>query len=255
MKLRNIYYLPAYWLTLLGFALGGLEVGCVSLLAGWLPATDDTERFFQRYINFHFRCFHEWCALLNLVHVRYEGFERIPAGGAVLVVNHRSLIDITCILAQVPEALCIFKPAIRRNPVLGAGARRAGYLSSDGGHQLIRHAVEKVARGQKLVVFPEGTRAPGRDLLPFKPGFALIARQAGVPIQLLRITTDSNLLTKGRPILQLPRFPAHVTISTGPLLATDHTGRPEELTASVEAWYRGVPVGDIACVTAPMALS
>jgi len=32
MKLRNLYYLPAYWVTLLGFALGGLEVGGVSLL-------------------------------------------------------------------------------------------------------------------------------------------------------------------------------------------------------------------------------
>jgi len=255
MKLRNFYYLPAYWLTLLGFALGGLEVGCVSLLAGWLPATERTERFFQRFINFHFRCFHEWCSWLNLVHVRYEGFERIPAGGVVLVVNHVSLVDITCVLAQMPEALCIFKPAIGRNPVLGAGARRAGYLSSAGGHNLIRRAVEKVAGGQKLVVFPEGTRAPGRDLLPFKPGFALIARQAGVPIQLLRITTDSDLLTKGRPILQLPRFPAHVAITVGPLVEDAGAGPPAELAATVEAWYRGGPRGDIACVTAPVALS
>ncbi|MEJ1972366.1 MAG: lysophospholipid acyltransferase family protein [Lacunisphaera sp.] len=255
MKLRFLYYLPAYWVTLLGFALGGLEVGCVSLLAGWLPATDETERFFQRYINFHFRCFHEWCALLNLVHVRYEGFERIPAGGLVLVANHVSLVDITCLLAQMPEALCIFKPAIRRNPVLGAGARRAGYLSSDGGHQLIRHAVEKVARGQKLVVFPEGTRAPGRDPLPFKPGFALIAQQAGAPIQLLRIHTDSDLLTKGRPVLKLPRFPAHVKITVGPLLDVAHTGRPEELTAAVEGWYRGASERALACAPVPVALS
>jgi 1-acyl-sn-glycerol-3-phosphate acyltransferase len=228
----------------------------VSLLAGWLPPTDDTERFFQRFINFHFRCFHEWCALLNLVHVRYDGFERIPAGGVVLVANHVSLVDITCVLARIPEALCIFKPAIRRNPVLGAGARRAGYLSSDGGHHLIRHAVAKVARGQKLVVFPEGTRAPGRALLPFKPGFALIAREAGAPIQLLRIATDSELLAKGRPILKLPRFPAHVTITVGPLLAPDPDGRPEELTAAVEAWYQGSPAArDLACVAAPVALS
>jgi 1-acyl-sn-glycerol-3-phosphate acyltransferase len=130
MTLRAIYQLPAYYCTLLLFGAGGLELSALSLLSGWLPATERTERFFQRLIHRHFAFFHGWCALARLVHVDYRGFERLPRGGLVLVANHTSLIDITCLLARIPEAVCIFKPAIRRNPVLGAAARTKSWPPS-----------------------------------------------------------------------------------------------------------------------------
>src|SRR5690606_31576889 len=155
-----------------------------------------TERFFQRLIHRHLALFHWWCAAGRLVYVRYHGFDQPVREGTVLVVNHPALIDITCLLARIPEAVCIFKPAIRRNPVLGAAARRAGYISSEGGHEVVRQAVDKVVAGSTLIIFPEGTRTPpGETLLPFKPGFVLIARRAGRPIQLVYITTDSDVLT------------------------------------------------------------
>jgi 1-acyl-sn-glycerol-3-phosphate acyltransferase len=166
------------------------------------------------------------------------------------------MIDITCLLARLPGAVCIFKPAIRRNPVLGAAARRAGYLGSDGGHDLVRRAADKVAAGHTLIVFPEGTRTPpGTTLLPFKPGFVLIARRARVPIQLVRITTDSDLLTKGCRWWLLPRFPAHVTVAAGPLIPTGTAASPAELAAGIEAWFRAPPADDAACAAAPGPLS
>jgi 1-acyl-sn-glycerol-3-phosphate acyltransferase len=171
--------------------------------------------------------------------VRYRGLDRLPPGGLVLAANHTALIDITCLLARMPEALCIFKPAIRRNPVLGAAARRAGYLANDGGPDLVRAAAGKIAAGQTLVIFPEGTRRPpGATCLPFKPGFVLIARRARAPIQLVRITTDSDVLTKGRAWWRLPRFPAHIDVTAGPLIPTDTSASAAELTSEIEAWFR-----------------
>jgi len=243
MSLRAIYQLPAYYLTVLLFGVGGLELSLLSLLAGWLPPTDQTERFFQRLIHRHFAFFHAWCACTRLVYVRYDGFERVPRGGVVLAANHTTLIDITCLLARIPEALCIFKPAIRRNPVLGAAARRAGYLANDLGLDLVRTAANKVAAGQLLVVFPEGTRKPAHAaLLPFKPGFAVIARRARAPIQLVRITTDSDVLTKGRAWWRLPKFPARISVTAGPLIATDTAETTSELVAGIESWFRGPQV-------------
>jgi 1-acyl-sn-glycerol-3-phosphate acyltransferase len=103
------------------------------------------------------------------------------------------------------------------------------------------------------VIFPEGTRAPGGVLLPFKPGFVLIARRARAPIQLVRITTDSNVLTKGCKPWRMPIFPAHVVVTVGPLVATDTSASTAELAAEVEAWFRtGHPP---ACVTPSPALS
>jgi 1-acyl-sn-glycerol-3-phosphate acyltransferase len=242
MSLRSVYHLPAYYFTLVLFGVCGLELSLLSLLAGWLPPTERTERFFQRLIHRHFALFHWWCGFARLVHVRYRGLECLPRGGLVVVANHPALIDITCLLARVPEAVCIFKPAVRRNPVLGAAARRAGYLGNDGGHELVRAAAAKVASGRTLVIFPEGTRTPpGEALLPLKAGFVLIARRAGAPIQLVRITTDSDVLTKGRAWWRLPRFPAHVEVTAGPLIPTDPATRPAELTATIEAWFRAAP--------------
>lgn len=242
MSRRSLYQLPAYYFTLLLFGVCGLGLSGFSLLCGWLPATDRTERFFQRLIHRHFALFHWWCATARLVYVNYHGFAPSPRGGLVLAANHPALIDITCLLARVPEAVCIFKPAIRRNPVLGAAARRAGYIGNDGGHELVRAAAAKVAAGNTLVIFPEGTRTPpGRELLPFKPGFVLIARRARVPIQLVRITTDSDVLRKGGTWWRLPRFPAHVDVTLGPLIATDTAQSTAELSASIEAWFRPQP--------------
>jgi len=134
--------------------------------------------------------------------------------------------------------VCIHKPAIRRNPVLAAAARHAGYLGSDGGHELVRGAARQVAAGRTLVIFPEGTRTPpGAAPLPFKPGFVLIARLARAPIQLVRITTDSNLLTKGRAWWRLPQLPAHVEVTAGPLVRTNTPASIGGLAAEIEAWF------------------
>jgi 1-acyl-sn-glycerol-3-phosphate acyltransferase len=256
MSPRSVYQLLAYYVTLLLFGLGGLELSAVSLVCGWLPANGRTERFFQRLIHRHFVLFHAWCARFRLVHVQYRGFERLPRGGFVLVANHRSLIDITCLLARMPEAVCIFKPAIRRNPVLGAAARRAGYLGNDGGPDLVRAAADKVAAGNALIIFPEGTRSPsGQAPLPFKSGFVLIARRAQAPIQLVRITTDSDLLTKSRAWWRLPKFPAQVRLTVGPLIPTDTTASTTELTAEIEAWFRASPENDTACAPTTEAIS
>ena len=141
----------------------------------------------------------------------------------MLVANHPGLMDITYLLARVPEAVCIFKPAIRRNPVLGAAARSAGYLANDGGIDLIRAASAKVAAGHTLVIFPEGTRTRDGLLNPLKPGFALIAQRARTPIQTVRITCDSDLLIKNRAWWKLPRLPAHVTLTLGPCFPPPET--------------------------------
>jgi 1-acyl-sn-glycerol-3-phosphate acyltransferase len=247
MTLRALYQLPAYYLTLLLFGVGGLSLGLLSALTDWLPATARTERFFRRRIKQHVALFHAWCEFARLVHVRYRGFENLPHGGLVLVANHPALIDITCLLARLPGAVCIFKPEIRRNPVLAAAARRAGYFGSDGGHRLVRRATEQVAAGHTLVVFPEGTRTPpDTALLPFKAGFVLIAGRARAPIQLVRITTDSDVLAKGRAWWRLPKLPAHIEVTLGPLIAaaTVAAANSRALAAEIEAWFRTSAAND-----------
>ena len=237
MFFRSAYHLLAYYFTLLLFGVCGLNLSLLALITSVGRSTPERELLFQRMIHRHFAFFHWWCAFARLVQVRYHGFETLPRG-VIIAANHPALIDITCLLARVPEALCIFKPGIRRNPVLGAAARQAGYLASDGGHDLLRHAADKVAGGHTLIVFPEGTRTPpGTPVQPFKPGFVIIARRAHAPLQLVRISTDSDVLTKGRAWWRLPKFPAHIHLMAGPLIHVDPAADTAVVAAEVEAWF------------------
>ena len=241
MIFRSIYTFLGYYFTLFMFGVFGLALSFVSLLAFWLPATERTERLFQRLIHRNFALFIWWTTFTRLFVVHYHGLERLrrSKAGLVLAANHPGLTDITCLLARVPEAVCIFKPAIRRNPVLGAAARRAGYLAGDGGHDLVREAALKVAAGHTLIIFPEGTRTPpGSILLPLKPGFILIARRAVVPIQLVHIALSRPVLAKGRAAWKMPPLPARAVITVGPCLDVPRETNTAAIISEIERWFR-----------------
>lgn len=232
------YSALVYYGTFALFGAAGLLLHAFCLACAWLPATPGVERFFQRLISGHFAAFVWWMRFTGVCRVEYRGFPATPERGLVMVANHPGLMDAIYLLARVPEAVCLFKGSIRRNPVLGA-ARRAGYVANDGGLGLLRNASEKVAAGATLIVFPEGTRTPpGGPLGEFKPGFAAIARRANAPIQLVRIACDSNLLTKGRPWWKLPQLPARVVVQAGPRLDSALPVTTGALVADVEAWFR-----------------
>lgn len=234
----RLYAVPFYYLTLVFFASFGLLLSLLGLLLAWLPATPRVERAFQRLIHRHFRLFVWWGRVSRLMQVRFDNFPCAARGACVVVANHPALVDVTLLLARLPEALCIFKPAIRRNPVLGAAARRAGYLANDGGPDLVRHAAAAVAAGNTLLVFPEGTRTPlGASVQPFKPGFVLIARRAGAPIQLVRIVTDTDVLAKGLPWWHAPILPARFALTLGPLVSSGGDLPPAELAARIHRWF------------------
>lgn len=242
--LRSAYMLVGYYLTLAGFGAAGCAFSCACLLLGFLPATERTQRFFQRVIHRQFAWFVWWIDAARLVRTdlpaRLAPARRGP--GLVIVANHPSLIDITCLLARVPEACCIFKPAIRRNPVLGAAARRAGYLASDGGHEVVREAAVRVAAGHHLVVFPEGTRTrAGVAVGRFRPGFVLIARRAAAPLQLVRIATRRPLMTKETPLWRPPHPDSAVAVTLGPRLELAPEARAAAAAAEIENWFRATP--------------
>lgn len=244
MLLRTVHMAVGYYFTLVMFGGFGLALSLFALLCGKLPATDRTERFFQRLIHRCFALFVWWLQFSRLTRIRYHGLERLSPDrrGLVLVANHPALIDITCLLARVPEAVCIFKPAIRRNPVLGAAARRSGYLANDGGHDTIRQAADKVTAGHTLVVFPEGTRTPvGEKLLPLKPGFLLIARRANASLQLVRVSCNQPVLGKDRSWWKLPPLYPEVDVTIGPRLMIAPSADIATATAEIEAWFRATP--------------
>ena len=214
-RLLRIYHYPANIVSWALFAAVGLSLNFGSAL---LLLSRNRERHGPAVRSAMQRLFSAWCAWLHatrLIYVRFHGFTPDALSGpAVYIANHPGLLDATFILARLPDAICIFKPAIMRNPVLGPAAKMAGYVAGDTGVDLIRDAASRVAAGNSLLVFPEGTRTvPGNMLNPLKPGFALIAARARAPIRVIIVRSPPDLVPKGWSWWRAPQFPSHVDIT------------------------------------------
>jgi 1-acyl-sn-glycerol-3-phosphate acyltransferase len=123
----------------------------------------------------------------TLLGYRSLGQRRVPAtGGALLLSSHQSFLD--PVLVGVPmlrplnylarETLFRFAPlrwlirSLSGIPIDREGLGMAG----------LKETLRRLKRGEIVVIFPEGTRTADGDLQPLKPGFAALARRAGVPL-------------------------------------------------------------------------
>ena len=136
--------------------------------------------------------------------------------GIIIAANHPSMLDVVLINSRLPDSSCIMKAEIWDSIVLGGGiARLAGYIRNDSPRNMIRLAIEELRSGQRLLLFPEGTRTRKKTINTFKGGFALIAKKSAAPIQTVFIEPSSPFLGKGWPILKKPRMPLVYRIRLG----------------------------------------
>ena len=136
----------------------------------------------------------------------------------VLAPNHPSLIDALLIIAHEPRVACVMKSSLMNNIFLGAGARLARYIRSSPPRRMIREAVAELARGGIVLLFPEGTRTTQAPINVLQASVAVIAKQAGVPIQTLIIETDSPFLSKGWSLFRRASLPINYRMRLGPRL-------------------------------------
>jgi 1-acyl-sn-glycerol-3-phosphate acyltransferase len=213
--LVRLYHYAANWLSWFIFASVGvlLNIVCAPLLL--MPNRARHGTAVRKVIQNLFKAGCRGVHALGLIYVDWHGFTpEALAGPAVYISNHPGLLDAPWILARLPDAICIFKPAVMRNPALGPAALMAGYAGGDSGVDLIRDVAARVSAGRSLLIFPEGTRtAPNTDLNTFKPGFALIAARARVPVRLITIRCPRDLVPKGWPWWRPPSFPCQVNVT------------------------------------------
>jgi 1-acyl-sn-glycerol-3-phosphate acyltransferase len=153
----------------------------------------------------------------------------------IIAPNHPSLIDAVLVVSRLPRVTCLMKGEIRDNPMLGGGAQLAGYIRNNSALGIVRSAAAAVRAGQQLLIFPEGTRTRQSPVNPFKGGFALIAKVAGVPVQTVFIETDSPFLSKGWPLLRKPKFPLTYRARLGERFEVN--GDVKTFVSNLEAYY------------------
>jgi len=138
------------------------------------------------------------------IRMRIEGEENIPTDGPVIyMANHASNFDIPSLYAGLHvQFRWLAKKELFDIPFFGAAMRRAGYIAidrSDRRNSLLslKKAAERIRAGASVVIFPEGTRSPDGQLLPFKRGGFTLAVQSEAPIVPVVILGTRSINPKG----------------------------------------------------------
>ena len=124
-----------------------------------------------------------------------------PRRPYVVVSNHESFSDIL-LLSHLPwEMKWLSKAEIMRIPFLGWCMRLAGDIpiwrgKVDSARDAMARSLEVLKRRVSVLIFPEGTRSMGDEMLPFKDGAFRLAITAGVPVLPLVVTGTKNALAK-----------------------------------------------------------
>lgn len=180
--------------------------------------------------NERLRAAARWLMKASGCRIRVEGAEHLRGAGPwVLAANHVSYVDGVVLMAALPvDFRAVAKREAGGLPVVGKGMRDAGHLLVDRYHAMRAKAdAEEASRllreGTSLVFFPEGTRATGPALLPFRLGAFKAAVEAGRPVVPVRIEGTRRLLAPGSWLLR----PARVTLQIGAPREPRGEGWPE----------------------------
>lgn len=136
------------------------------------------------------------------VKLHIEGLENIDKESIyVFASNHSSQFDILVLLSIIPVKFgWIAKKQLFKVPFLGWLMKANGYISIDRENprkalQSMKDAAEKISSGDRIAIFPEGTRSKDGELLPFKKGLFHICVRTGVPIVPIYMKGTSNVLS------------------------------------------------------------
>ena len=149
-----------------------------------------------------------WWMAFNLwasgVRVKVSGLEHLdPNRQYIFMSNHRSAADIVTVGWALWRFQIRFvaKRELLNVPIFGWGLRALKNIIIDRSNHVqavrsYRIAGERIRRGISVVVFPEGTRGVGRELLPFKKGGFVLAIETGTPIAPIAVVGTAAVMPK-----------------------------------------------------------
>ena len=178
---------PLAWGRLIGVA--AVILGSGALLAlGALPLAF-APRIWRR---FRAGLFGATCrALLRLLRFEVRVSGPPPRAPYLLVSNHLSYVDVIVLASRLPGRF-VAKREVRSWPVLGLLCKGFGTIFIDRSDRrdiprVLAEIERSLARGEGVILFPEGTSASGDGVLPFRsPLLALPARKS-LPVHVIAL--------------------------------------------------------------------
>ena len=138
----------------------------------------------------------------------------------VVVANHLSMLDpifIAMAYGYGPKFSIMGKAELFRNPILAWFFRQLGGFPVErgtGDTAALDKAIADVKNGQGMIIFPEGTRGTGDEMLRMKSGAFMVAAATGadiIPVRVIYPTSTRKLKLFGKVVVKVGQ----------PLLAED----------------------------------
>ncbi len=213
--LDKAWRLIATGLSFFIFGVGGLLIPFLVVPLVQLFSLGKNNTRHQRgkaVIHNAFRAYIELMRLLGVLTYSVEGREKLENAQLVLA-NHPTLIDVVFLISLIPNANCVVKSALLKNPFTRWPVLAAGYIINNNSvDEVIAGASQAFGRGEALIVFPEGTRSVPDKKLKLKRGASNIAVRTATDITPVTIFCEPITLTKGAPWYQIPETRPHFTI-------------------------------------------
>lgn len=159
------------------------------------------------------RIFHPW---------KVEGRENVPEGAVVMCGNHTTLGDpvyVVCALGWKCQTRIIAKEELMKIPVLGFLLKNAGIIGIKRGKAdvaAIKEAMRVLRNGEKLLLFPEGTRVKEGENAAAHTGAAMFATRTGTMLLPVYISPKKKLFRKTRVVFGQPYAPVYEGRKAGP---------------------------------------
>ncbi|MCD7760948.1 MAG: 1-acylglycerol-3-phosphate O-acyltransferase [Clostridiales bacterium] len=156
--------------------------------------------------RFFSNCVIESATQLLRIRLHVTGKEQLPEEKFLLVSNHRGAMDPLLEMGVLRKYRTGFvsKKELFHIPIIGKLMHKSFCLSLNRGNlkdeaKTILRAIDLVKEQKATVgIYPEGTRNPTDQLLPFKNGAFKIAQRANCPI-VVAVIRNTELATKNTP--------------------------------------------------------
>lgn len=234
MKKQDCYYwrLFATGLSFTAFGIGGLFIGLVAfpLLNLASPNKATRQRRARKLNHQAFRLFIGMMKLLGVLTYDDGGIKgQLNQPGQLVIANHPTLIDVCFLISFIEQANCIVKLPLFKNPFTKGALSNANYIANINGEQLLTDSRKSILRGESLIVFPEGTRTPPRELRPkLQRGAANIALASQTAPIAVTIKCEPLTLSKGNPWYRIPNSRPHWTFSLSEaIILPDYAAGPK----------------------------
>ena len=177
----------------------------------------------RKAISICFRCMLNLAKVVGAFDVKVKDLDKVLNDkGLVVVANHPSFIDYVMLAAMISDLNCIVKKEMANNIMFRYLLKCAGYISNEDSEDKLEEIKSYLNRGDKLLIFPEGTRTKDENNLKIKRGVAHLALRCPCSIRVLSIRCNEKFLTKNNGCFDLyPKKPVF-TITSSKLISKDY---------------------------------